>query len=119
VLRLPRRLPRPLALEVLLTARVLDAAEALDLGLVNDVVPGERLLEAARALAARIVASAPLAVAAILEVLEATDGQAVQGGYATLRSGTLPRYAAMQGSQDAAEGPAAFAERRPPVWQGR
>lgn len=119
VLRLPRRLPRPLALEVLLTGRVLDAAEALDLGLVNDVVPGERLIEAARALAARIVASAPLAVAAILEVLEATDGQAVQAGYATLRSGTLPRYAAMQGSQDAAEGPAAFSERRPPVWQGR
>jgi crotonobetainyl-CoA hydratase len=119
VLRLPRRLPRPLALELLLTGRVLTASQALDLGLVNDVVPGEHLLHAARALAARIVASAPLAVAAILEVLEATDGQSVRAGYATLRSGRLPGYAAMQGSQDAAEGPAAFAERRPPVWKGR
>jgi crotonobetainyl-CoA hydratase len=118
VLRLPRRLPRPLALELLLTGRVLTASQALDLGLVNDVVPGEHLLQAARALAARIVASAPLAVAAILEVLEATDSQSVRDGYGTLRSGTLPAYAAMQASQDAIEGPAAFAERRPPAWRG-
>lgn len=119
VLRLPRRLSRPLALELLLTGRSLTAAQALDVGLVNDVVPGANLARAARALAARIVASAPLAVAAILEVLEATDGLSVRDGYATLRSGTLARYAAMQASQDAAEGPAAFAERRPPVWKGR
>jgi crotonobetainyl-CoA hydratase len=108
VLRLPRRLPRPLALELLLTGRVLAASEALAHGLANQVE-----------LAARIVASAPLAVAAILEVLEATDGQSVQDGYATLRLGALPGYAAMLGSEDAAEGPAAFAERRPPVWKGR
>ena len=119
VLRLPRRLPRPLALELLLTGRSLTAPEALRLGLLNEVVPGERLLTAAHALAAKIVAAAPLAVAAILEVLEATDGQSVQDGYATLRSGTLPGYAAMQASEDAAEGPAAFAERRPPAWKGR
>jgi crotonobetainyl-CoA hydratase len=119
VLRLPRRLPRPLALELLLTGRVLAASEALEHGLVNQVVPGNQLLNAAQELAARIVASAPLAVAAILEVLEATDGGSVQDGYATLRSGTLPGYAAMLGSQDALEGPAAFAERRSPVWKGR
>lgn len=119
VLRLPRRLPRPLALELLLTGRVLAAAEARDLGLVNDVVAGDQLLPAAQELAARIAASAPLAVAAIMEVLDATDSQPVQAGYATLRSGQLPRYAAMLGSQDAAEGPAAFAERRPPAWKGR
>jgi crotonobetainyl-CoA hydratase len=119
VLRLPRRLPRPLAVELLLTGRPLTAPEALGLGLVNEVVAGERLLPAARALAARIVAAAPLAVAAILEVLEATDGQSVQAGYATLRSGALPGYAAMLSSEDAIEGPAAFAERRPPAWRGR
>jgi crotonobetainyl-CoA hydratase len=119
VLRLPRRLPRPLALELLLTGRVLAASEALAHGLANQVVPRDQLLNAAQELAARIVASAPLAVAAILEVLEATDGQSVQDGYATLRLGALPGYAAMLGSEDAAEGPAAFAERRPPVWKGR
>ena len=119
VLRLPLRLPRPLALELLLTGRVLAASEALEHGLVNQVVPGDQLLHAAQALAARIVASAPLAVAAILEVLEATEGESVPVGYATLRSGRLPRYAAMLGSQDAVEGPAAFAERRPPAWKGQ
>jgi len=119
VLRLPRRLPRPVALELLVTGRTLTASEAHGLGLVNDVVPGERLLPAAHALAARIVAAAPLAVAAILEVLEATDGLSLRDGYATLHSGTLAAYAAMQRSQDALEGPAAFAERRPPVWKGR
>src|SRR5262252_5947172 len=119
VLRLPRRLPRPLALELLLTGRAMPAHEALSRGLVNQVVPGDQLVPAARALAARIAASAPLAVAAILEVLDATEAGSVRSGYETMRSGDLPAYAAMLVSQDAAEGPAAFAERRPPVWKGR
>lgn len=119
VLRLPRRLPRPLAVELLLTGRSLSAPEAFDHGLVNEVVPGSQLMSAARALAARIVRSAPLAVAAVLEVLDATETGSVPDGYAAMRSGRLPRYAAMLSSQDAVEGPAAFAARRPPVWQGR
>jgi crotonobetainyl-CoA hydratase len=119
VLRLPRRLPRPLAVEMLLTGRVLTAAEALRLGLVNQVVPGDRLASAAEEMAARIVRSAPLAVAAVLEVLDATEAESVRDGYATLRSRRLPRYAAMLASEDAVEGPAAFAERRPPAWKGR
>jgi crotonobetainyl-CoA hydratase len=119
VLRLPRRLPRPVAVELLLTGRTLAAREALGLGLINQVVPGENVVSAAQALAARIVRSAPLAVAAILEVLDATEAESVPAGYETLRSGRLPTYAAMLASQDAAEGPAAFAERRPPVWKGQ
>jgi len=119
VLRLPRRLPRPVAVELLLTGRKLGAREALGLGLINEVVPGAEVMSAAQALAARIVRSAPLAVAAILEVLDATEAESVTAGYETLRSGRLPGYAAMLTSQDAAEGPAAFAERRPPVWKGR
>jgi len=119
VLRLPRRLPRPVAMELLLTGRTMTAAEALDRGLVNQVVPAAGLGAAARALADRIIRSAPLAVAAVLEVLAATEAGSVRDGYAVMRSGTLPRYAAMLASADAAEGPAAFAERRPPRWQGR
>ncbi len=119
VLRLPRRLPRPLAVELLLTGRRLLAQEALDRGLVNQVVPGDQLMDAAGELAARIVRSAPLAVAAVLEVLEATEAEPLAEGFAVLRSGRLPRYAAMLTSQDAVEGPAAFAERRPAVWRGR
>jgi crotonobetainyl-CoA hydratase len=119
VLRLPRRLPRAVAVELLLTGRSLTAAEALSFGLVNQVVPEEQLAWAAAQLAGRIVRSAPLAVAAVLEVLDATEAGSVRDGYSTLRSGQLPRYAAMLASQDAVEGPAAFAERRRPAWQGR
>jgi crotonobetainyl-CoA hydratase len=119
VLRLPRRLPRPLAVEMLLTGRRLPASEALEHGLVNEVVPADQLMQAGHALAARIVRSAPLAVAAALEVLDATEAGSVADGFTMLRSGRLPRYAAMLGSDDAVEGPAAFAERRPPVWRGR
>jgi crotonobetainyl-CoA hydratase len=119
VLWLPRRLPRPLAVELLLTGRPMTAAEARDRGLINQTVPADQLMPAAHALAAQIIRSAPLAVAAVLEVLDATEGCSVRDGYAVLRSGTLPRYAAMLASEDAAEGPAAFADRRPPAWKGR
>ena len=119
VLRLPRRLPRPVAVELLLTGRPLSAQEACDRGVINRVVPGDQLMPAAHALAARIARSAPLAVAAVLEVLDATEAGSVPDGYAALHSGRLPRYAAMLASEDAAEGPAAFAERRPPAWKGR
>jgi crotonobetainyl-CoA hydratase len=119
VLRLPRRLPRPLAMELLLTGRRLTAADALGHGLVNAVVPAGELLGAARDLAARIVRSAPLAVAAVLEMLAATEAGSVEDGYRTMRSGRLPSYATMLTSEDAAEGPAAFTERRPPQWKGR
>jgi crotonobetainyl-CoA hydratase len=119
VLRLPRRLPRPLATELLLTGRRLAAREALDRGLVNRVVPADQLLSAATELAARVVRSAPLAVAAVLEVLAATEAGSVEAGYALMRSGQLTTYTAMLGSDDAREGPTAFAERRQPQWKGR
>jgi crotonobetainyl-CoA hydratase len=119
VLWLPRRLPRPLAVELLLTGRPMTAAEACDRGLINQAVPADQLMPAAHALAAQIIRSAPLAVAAVLEMLDATEAGSVADGFAALRSGGLPRYAAMLASEDAAEGPAAFAERRPPNWKGR
>jgi crotonobetainyl-CoA hydratase len=120
VLRLPRRLPRPLAMELLLTGRRLTATDALEAGLVNVVVVADdQLLVAAHELAARIVRAAPLAVAAVLEVLAATEAASVEDGYRLMRSGQLTAYDTMLASQDAAEGPAAFAERRPPKWKGR
>jgi len=119
VLWLPRRLPRPVAVELLLTGRTMTAAEAGDRGLVNQVVPGDQLMPAARALAARVIRSAPLAVAAVLEVLDATEAGSVPDGFGALRSGRLARYAAMLASEDAAEGPAAFAAQRPANWKGR
>lgn len=119
ILRLPRRLPRAIANEMLMTGRRMDAAEALQWGLVNRVVPPADLLPAARELAAQIVAAAPLPIAALGQVLRATEAQTVEQAYRTLRGGGLGAYTAMLASDDAKEGPLAFAQKRPPVWRGR
>ncbi|MEU7861397.1 enoyl-CoA hydratase-related protein [Nonomuraea sp. NPDC049141] len=119
VLRLPRRLPYVLATEMLVTGRRMTAPEAARWGLVNRVVPGDRLLEAAMELARHVCSAAPLAIAAIKEIARTTEGLGVAEAYQTLRVADLPRYRAMLGSQDALEGPRAFAEGRPPRWTGR
>jgi crotonobetainyl-CoA hydratase len=119
VLRLPRRLPRSIATELLMTGRRMDAQEAARWGLVNRVVAPEQLLLAAQELAAQIVAAAPLSIAALKEVLRATEGQPLPVAYQTLRGGALPTYRRMLDSEDAGEGPLAFAQKRTPVWKGR
>jgi crotonobetainyl-CoA hydratase len=119
LLRLPRRLPEAVARELLLTGRRMTADEAGRWGLANRVVPGTELMGAALDLAAEIRAGAPLAVAAVQEVLAATAGLDVEAGFARLRSGDLPAYTRMLGSDDAVEGPRAFAEKRAPQWSGR
>jgi crotonobetainyl-CoA hydratase len=119
MLRLPARMPRPIAVEYLLTGRRMTAAEAARWGLVNQVVPAAEVMPAARGLADRVCASAPLAVAAVLEILRETEASGTQAGYATQRGDGLPAYRAMLSSQDAQEGARAFTERRPPVWRGR
>ena len=118
LLRLPKRLPRAVAMELLLTGRRMGAPEAKSWGLVNQVVAPEALMAAAQALAQQIVQCAPLAVAAVKEIVRATEGQDLQTGYQTLRHGNLPTYRSMLRSQDAAEGPLAFSEKRPPRWTG-
>ena len=119
VLRLPRRLPRAIATELLLTGRRMSAQEALNWGLINQMVAADALLESANALARHMVAAAPLALAAVKEVLRATEASTVAEAYRTLRSGTLPGYTAMLRSEDAQEGPRAFGEKRQPRWSGR
>jgi crotonobetainyl-CoA hydratase len=119
LLRLPRRLPEAVARELLLTGRRMTAPEAGRWGLANRVVPSGDLIDRALELAAEIRAGAPLAVAAVQEILAATAGLDVRDGFGRLRSGELTAYARMQQSEDAAEGPRAFAEKRPPQWRGR
>jgi crotonobetainyl-CoA hydratase len=119
LLRLPARVPRAIALEYLLTGRRFGPTEAARWGLVNAVVPAGEVMATARALAAAICAAAPLAVAAVLEILRETQGASVPDGYRILHGGGLPAYRAMLDSQDAREGARAFAERRKPVWRGR
>jgi enoyl-CoA hydratase len=113
-LRLPLMIPRVRAMELLLTGDAIDAAAALSLGLVNRVVPAGRLLEEAKALGRRISANAPLSVRATLAVARAACGPAE-----SLWSVTDAEWYGIVNSEDAREGPAAFAEKRPPRWQGR
>ena len=119
LLRLPKAIPARLAHEMILTGRRMDADEALALHLVNRVVAPEALLDSAVDLAETIARSAPLAIAAARDILRATDGMEVAQGYKVMRSGAIPSYPAMLQSDDALEGPRAFAEGRPPAWQGR
>lgn len=117
VFRLPRRLPRAIAMEMLLTGRSMDAEEAQRWGLINSVVPAGQLMDEARRLAGRIAEAAPLAISALKEVTSATEHLAVHEAYSVLGDG-LPTYERMLSSHDAQEGPRAFAENREPVWKG-
>jgi enoyl-CoA hydratase/carnithine racemase len=119
LLRLASRLPRPIAVEWLLTGRRIGAAEAARWGLVNRVVPLDGLMPAAFELARAICAAAPLSAAAALEIMRETEGASVTEGYRIMRGDGLPAYRAMLSSDDAQEGMRAFAERRPPRWTGR
>lgn len=117
--RLMAKLPPAVAMELLLTGEAIDAETALALHLVNRVVPAEQVLDAALELAATIAANAPLAVQAHKQIALAqhADGErpTEQAGW-DLTSQLLPMIAR---SEDAREGPRAFAEKRQPVWQGR
>jgi crotonobetainyl-CoA hydratase len=119
LLRLPRRLPEVIAREMLLTGRRMSADEAGRWGLVNRVVAGRDLMRAALALAGEICAGAPLAIAAVEEVLARTASLDIRDGFRQLRSGTLVSYELMLRSDDAVEGPRAFAEKRAARWRGR
>jgi enoyl-CoA hydratase len=112
--RLPRQLAYPAAMEFLLTAEAFPAERALTLGLLNEIVPEEELMDRARNWAARITANAPLAVQATKESV--LRGLAVDLDQAYRIESELATK--VFSSDDAKEGPAAFAEKRPPVWQG-
>ena len=113
--RLPQRLPWPAAMELLLLGDRIDAHRALDLQLVNRVVPGDEVVPAAVELAERLAANGPLAVQASKRVARATvaDGEAA-GWELNAELG-----ASVTGSEDAAEADRAASEKREPAWSGR
>ena len=114
-LRLPRRIGWQYAMELLLTGERIDAARAKEIGLAGWVVPDEELLPEARALADRLVRAAPLAQRATKEM--AVRGPGMSAVDAIRFGETMRRVAGA--TEDAAEGAAAYRERRAPVWRGR
>jgi crotonobetainyl-CoA hydratase len=115
--RLPRLVPPHVARQVLIAGKRLTAAELHRWGVVNDIVPVEHLLRAALRMAHAVAACAPLSVAAVLDIERRTANLPVDRAMAALRD--LSSYRAAIDSADAAEGAAAFAERRPARWSGR
>ena len=113
--RLPRVLPRPVALELILTADTLSAADALRLGWLNRVVPAARVMDEALALARRITRNAPVAVRESLQIAR----QAADLDEAQLRTLSLQARKRVQATDDYKEGPRAFIEKRAPLWSGR
>jgi enoyl-CoA hydratase len=115
LIRLPKRVPLTVAYEMALTAEPIDAYRAYELGLVNRVVPGDEVLDAAIALAERIAKNAPLAVRTSKDVmrqsLDLNDEQAWT--FNDTAFGMIGQ------SSDALEGAVAFAEKREPNWQGK
>jgi enoyl-CoA hydratase len=113
--RLPRQVPYAAAMELLLTAEAFPASRALELGLLNEVVEPDQLMDRARDWAARILANGPLAV-------RATKESVVRGLSGTLRD-AYKIESEISGivfqSDDAKEGPKAFAEKRTPNWTNR
>ncbi|HVM63972.1 MAG TPA: enoyl-CoA hydratase-related protein, partial [Acidimicrobiales bacterium] len=108
------RIPLAVALEMALTGEGVDASRALQIGLVNAVVPAADVLSAAIAYAQRIAGNGPLAVVAIKELvrLATVDGPLARERLEEWRGIVF-------GSEDAREGARAFVEKRPPNWQGR
>jgi enoyl-CoA hydratase len=113
--RLPRLAGRKRALELLLTGDPFSPARALEIGLVNAVVPHDELLPAARELAARIMRHSPLAVGSIISAVTRGLNMAIGEGLQV----ESEQFAAMVSTSDLREGLAAWSERRPPNYSGR
>jgi len=118
VFRIVHQLPRKIALEMVLTGEPISAAEAAKWGLINQVVADGTVLEAALALAERVTVNAPLSVQASKRIAYGVDDGVIpdeEPGWAR----TQREFGVVLKSEDAKEGPLAFAEKRPPVWKVR
>jgi crotonobetainyl-CoA hydratase len=117
--KLPKRIPYHIAMELLLTGRWFDAAEAHRWGLVNEIVPADKLMDRAWDLARVLASGPPLVYAAIKEVVRDAEDSKFQDTMNRITKSQLAAVAALYTSQDQLEGARAFTEKRDPVWTGK
>lgn len=117
--KLPKRIPYHIAMEMLLTGRWLDAPEAARWGLINHIYPAAQLIEEARKMADLLASGPPLVYAAIKEIVRDAEGAKFQDAMNRITKRQLRSVDVLYASDDQLEGARAFAEKRDPVWKGK
>ena len=118
-IKLPKRIPYHIAMEMLMTGRWMDAEEAARWGLINRIFPADKLLEEAMTLAKDIAAGPPLVMAAIKEVVREAENMKFQDAMNKITKSQFETVEKLYRSEDQLEGARAFAEKRDPVWKGK
>ena len=118
-IKLPKRIPHHIAMELLFTGRWFDVNEAYKWGLINQIVPKKDLLTRARKLAETLASGPPLVYAAIKEIVRAAENQGFHETMEKITSRQLKTVDKLYSSEDQLEGARAFSEKRLPVWKGK
>ena len=118
-IKLPKRIPYHVAMDLLLTGRWMDAGEALRWGLLREVVPAAALMDKAWELARLLESGPPLVMAAIKEIVREAEDMRFQDMLSRITKRQLRTVDRLYASEDQLEGARAFAEKRDPVWRGQ